>query len=124
MAAGWSSRRLMETTGLDARDRIVELAAVVLRGDGEIPDEYATVADPGPADTSRAREIYALSDEQAAGAPKPLHSQHPAGHQDHRIRTPSGHGDPGTAGSRALPRPCFPFTLWDPAGDGIRHIGI
>jgi DNA polymerase III epsilon subunit-like protein len=32
----------VETTGLDARDRIVELAAVVLRGDGEIPDEYAT----------------------------------------------------------------------------------
>jgi DNA polymerase III epsilon subunit-like protein len=32
----------LETTGLDARDRIVELAAVVLRGDGEIPDEYAT----------------------------------------------------------------------------------
>ena len=35
----------VQTTGLDARDRIVELAAVVLRGHGEIPDEYVTVAE-------------------------------------------------------------------------------
>ena len=54
----------VQTTGLDARDRIVELAAVVLRGHGEIPAEYVTVADPGLAGTSRAREICSLSDEQ------------------------------------------------------------
>jgi hypothetical protein len=68
-----------QTTGLDARDRTAELAAVVLRGHSAIPDEYAAVADPGPAGTSRAREIYPLSDEPAADAPKPLHSHHPAG---------------------------------------------
>ena len=54
----------VQTTGLDARDRIADLAAAVLRGHGEIPDEYATVADPEPAGTSRAREIYPLNDEQ------------------------------------------------------------
>ena len=39
----------------------------MLRDDREIPDEYAAVADPGPAGTSRAREIYPLSDEQWCG---------------------------------------------------------
>jgi|HubBroStandDraft_6_1064221.scaffolds.fasta_scaffold225999_2 DNA polymerase III epsilon subunit-like protein len=57
----------VQTTGLDARDRIVELAATVLRGHGEIPDQYVTVADPGPAGTSRAREICPLNDEQQCG---------------------------------------------------------
>jgi hypothetical protein len=116
----------VQTTGLDARDRTAEPAAVVFRGDGEIRDEYAAVADPGPAGTSRAREIYPLSDEQAADAPKPLHSQHPAGLAPGPPHSPpSGHGDPGHGRlPRALPRPCFPFTLWNPAGDGIRHTGI
>jgi hypothetical protein len=41
----------VETTSLDARDRIAELT--VLRGDGGILDEYATVADPATAGTSR-----------------------------------------------------------------------
>ena len=116
----------VQTTGLDARDRIVGLAAVVLRGHGEIPDEYVTVADPGPAGMSRAREIYRPSDEQAADAPKPP-PQPPPGRASTRtaafapIRTRrSRHGRL----PRALPSPCFPFTLWNPAGDGIRHTGI
>jgi DNA polymerase III epsilon subunit-like protein len=62
----------VQTTGLDARDRIVELAAVVLRGHGEIPDEYVTVADPGPASTSTAREICPPSDEQWCGRTEAL----------------------------------------------------
>lgn len=36
----------LETTGLEDCDRIVELAAVVFRGDGEILDEYSTVVGP------------------------------------------------------------------------------
>jgi hypothetical protein len=101
-----------QTTGLDARDRTAELAAVVLRGHSAIPDEYAAVADPGPAGTSRAREIYPLSDEQAADAPKPLHSHHPAGLAPRPPHsTPSGHGDHGHRHGRlprALPRRAFP----------------
>ena len=115
----------VQTTGLDARDRIAELAAVVLRGRGEIPDECATVADPGRAGTSRTREIYPLSDEQAADAPKPLHSQHPAGLALRPPHSPpSGHGDPCTTGSRAhCQGRAFP-SRYEPAGDGIRHTGI
>lgn len=60
----------VETTGLDDRDRIVELAAVVFRGDGEILDEYATVVDPVTVSTSATREIHGLTDEKVAGAPR------------------------------------------------------
>ena len=35
---------------------------MVLGGDGEIPDHYATLADQGSAGTSRVREAYPLSD--------------------------------------------------------------
>lgn len=59
-----------ETTGLDECDRIVELAAVVFRGDGEVLDEYATIVDPVTASTSRTSEIHGLTDEQVAGAPQ------------------------------------------------------
>ena len=60
----------VETTGLEDGDRIVELAAVVFRGDGEILDEYATVVDPVTVSTSTTREIHGLTDEQIAGAPR------------------------------------------------------
>jgi DNA polymerase-3 subunit epsilon len=60
----------VETTGLGDHDRIVELAAVVFRGDGEILDEYATVVDPVTISTSATCEIHGLTDEQVAGAPR------------------------------------------------------
>lgn len=60
----------VETTGLEDSDRIVELAAVVFRGDGEILDEYATVVDPVTVSTSATREIHGLSDEEVSGAPR------------------------------------------------------
>ncbi len=60
----------VETTGLDDKDRIVELAAVVFRGDGEVLDEYATLVDPLMPVSSGAREIHGLSDADLAGAPR------------------------------------------------------
>jgi DNA polymerase-3 subunit epsilon len=47
----------LETTGLSNSDRIVELAAVVFRGDGEILDEYATLVNPVTARASKTRWI-------------------------------------------------------------------
>ena len=112
----------VQTTGLDARDRIVELAAVVLRSHGEIPDEYATVADPGPAGTSRAREIYPLSDEQAADAPKPAPgraSTRTAAFAPIRTRR-SRHGRAPVRTAKAV----LSLHAMEPCGDGIRHTGI
>jgi DNA polymerase III epsilon subunit-like protein len=52
----------LETTGFGDEDRIVELAAVIFRGDGEILDEYATLVDPVRQSSSEARELHGLSD--------------------------------------------------------------
>jgi DNA polymerase-3 subunit epsilon len=60
----------VETTGLSDQDRIVELAAVVFRGDGEILDEYATVVDPVTVSTSATSGIHGLTDAHVAGAPR------------------------------------------------------
>ena len=60
----------VETTGIEDRDRIVELAAVVFRGNGEILDEYATVVDPVTVSASMARQIHGLTDTETAGAPR------------------------------------------------------
>jgi DNA polymerase III epsilon subunit-like protein len=60
----------VETTGLDEGDRIVELAAVVFRGDGEVLDEYATLVDPLMPVSSGARDIHGLADADLAGAPR------------------------------------------------------
>lgn len=60
----------VETTGLEDSDRVVELAAVVFRGDGEILDEYSTVVDPVTVSTSVTRDIHGLSDEEVSGAPR------------------------------------------------------
>ena len=60
----------VETTGLEDRDRIVELAAVVFRGNGEILDEYATVVDPVTVSASMACQIHGLTDTETAGAPR------------------------------------------------------
>lgn len=59
-----------ETTGLGDSDRIVELAAVVFRGDGEILDEYTSVVDPVTVATSAASGGHGLTDEEVAGAPR------------------------------------------------------
>ena len=59
----------LETTGLSHSDRIVELAAVVFRGDGEILDEYATLVDPVTERASKTKWIHGLSDADVAGAP-------------------------------------------------------
>jgi DNA polymerase III subunit epsilon len=60
----------LETTGLGDQDRIVELAAVVFRGDGEILDEYATIVDPVTVSASTTSGIHGLTDAQVAGAPR------------------------------------------------------
>jgi DNA polymerase III subunit epsilon len=59
----------LETTGLGHRDRIVELAAVVFRGDGEVLDEYATLVNPVTARASTTSWIHGLSDADVADAP-------------------------------------------------------
>jgi DNA polymerase-3 subunit epsilon len=60
----------VETTGLSDQDRIVELAAVVFRGDGEILDEYATVIDPVTVSASATSDIHGLTDAHVIGAPQ------------------------------------------------------
>jgi DNA polymerase III subunit epsilon len=64
----------LETTGLSNQDRIVELAAVVFRGDGEILDEYATLVNPVTARASATKWIHGLSDSDVADAPIAAHA--------------------------------------------------
>ena len=59
----------LETTGLGSDDRIIELAAVVFRGDGEVLDEYATLVNPVTARASATKWIHGLSDADVADAP-------------------------------------------------------
>jgi DNA polymerase III subunit epsilon len=64
----------LETTGLSNHDRIIELAAVVFRGDGEILDEYATLVNPVTARASATKWIHGLSDADVADAPIAAHA--------------------------------------------------
>lgn len=59
----------LETTGFSSNDRIVELAAVVFRGDGEILDEYVTLVNPVTTRVGATKWIHGLSDSDVAGAP-------------------------------------------------------
>lgn len=59
----------IETTGLDARrDRIVEVAAVKFRGNGELLDELSTLVH-NPGSSPEARDVHGIEDDDLEGAP-------------------------------------------------------
>ena len=59
----------METTGLDPSSgaRIVEIAVVRVRGDGEVVDEFSTLVDPRG--EMGAQEFHGIGDSDLVGAP-------------------------------------------------------
>jgi DNA polymerase-3 subunit epsilon len=58
-----------ETTGLSSKDRICEVALVLLRGE-EVVDSFSSLVDPGFSISEEASAVSGITDEMVASAPR------------------------------------------------------